>query len=104
LDDSYSLDDQSLSPHKGGARTLHEKLSSPERYKRNRLTPEQVRLRSEERQVVAELNRDKTVEEKKLRAQVSELNGRVHLSFLSPWREPPPVHMIKILWCMLCKT
>jgi hypothetical protein len=70
--DDYSLDDQSLSPHKsGGTRTLHEKLSSPERYKRNRMTPEQARQRSEERQVVAEHNRDKTVEEKKLRAQVT---------------------------------
>ena len=69
-DDNSSLDDLSLSSRGTGPRTLHEKLSSPERYKRNRWTTEEARQRNEDRQVVAEHNRDKTVEEKKLRAKV----------------------------------
>ena len=41
-------------------RRLHEKLSSP-----SRMTPEQARQKQAARQSVAELNRDKTVMERK---------------------------------------
>ena len=70
FDDSYAIDDMSLPAYNCGARMLHEKLSSPDRYRRNQRTPEEARRRSEKRQVAAEYNRDKTVEEKKLRAKV----------------------------------
>jgi hypothetical protein len=46
-------------------RRLHEKLSSPDRYGRTRMTPEQARQKHEARQNMADLNRDKSVMERK---------------------------------------
>lgn len=51
-------------------RSLHEKLSSPDRRKAA-LSPENARLKQEQRQLQAELNRERSVQEKKQRAMLS---------------------------------
>lgn len=47
-------------------RSLHEKLSSPDRKKT--LSPENARIRQEQKQLQAEINRDRNVQEKKQKA------------------------------------
>ena len=61
----------SLTPYMPSARSLHAKLSSPDR--RRAISPTELRSKQEAKQQSAELNRDKTLAGKRLKAmQVSD--------------------------------